>query len=70
MRSGWVGGGVTDEKGDPGKVGGQDPLTPPSGQAYALPVWLSTETQTGPVAFNSLDRKIFFINCQLSDNGI
>ena len=29
VRSGWVGGGVTDEKGGPGKGGGQDPLTPP-----------------------------------------
>ena len=35
VRSGWVGGGrVTDEKGGPGKGGGQDPLTPPSGHAY------------------------------------
>ena len=29
MRSGWVGGGVTDEKGGSRKRGGQDPLTPP-----------------------------------------
>ena len=35
VRLGWVGG-VTDEKGGPGKGGGQDPLTPPpSGHAYA-----------------------------------
>ena len=30
-------GGVTDEKGGgPGKGGGQDPLTPPSGHAYEV----------------------------------
>ena len=37
MRSGWVGGGgVTDEKGGPGKGGGQDPLTLLSGHAYVI----------------------------------
>ena len=37
VRSGWVGGGVTDEKGGSGKGGGgQDPLTPPSGHAYGV----------------------------------
>ena len=36
VRSGWVGGGVTDEKGGSRNRGGQDPLTPPpSGHAYA-----------------------------------
>ena len=29
MRSGWVEGGVTDEKGGVQEKGGQDPLTPP-----------------------------------------
>ena len=29
MKSGWVGGGITDEKGGSRKRGGQDPLTPP-----------------------------------------
>ena len=40
MRSGWVGGGVTDERGGSRKRGGPDPLTPPpSGHAYGpLPV--------------------------------
>ena len=38
MRSSWVGGGGSQMKrGDPGKGGGQDPLTPPpSGHAYAI----------------------------------
>ena len=36
VRSGWFGGGITDEKGGSRKRGGQDPLTPPppSGHAY------------------------------------
>ena len=34
MRSGWVGGGVTDEKGGFQEKGGSGPPDPPSGHSY------------------------------------
>ena len=53
MKSGWVGGGFTDEKGGSRKRGGQDPLTPP-------PLW--TRLCGNPSMGNELNRFISVIS--------
>ena len=63
MRSGWVEGWVTDEKGGPGKWGGSGPPDPPSGHAYDAAYNISTEVMvdTVSVRFHNVNARTIFV---------